>query len=479
MRTPRALPVVDYNPYSLPPRTYWQVGVDIPRNAVGTFCERLHLRTAERFGASLFVPDTANGRNTCRFEWNREYEGDPFGLRLGLTFRVADGPLRELEGYVTTKNLVNATSGTVPTFDAALLDSVKNEVARTIEFAFDDGTAGPTTEWSVVFHISVPYGVGFSESADAAGGRFRLLKTRIVPKELTRLSALIVRCKARSLQAAQIQASREAMVVLALLTLSERRKYDLATLQWPRSWNFKNVFLSSRPTPERRLFPPRRYVDGLEAMDASVISRFEEVWAAYEGLAESDRKLFTPALLAYYSAMNTSTNAATISTVGYMASLSALSQPLRRKCGGQLTCSVHGALGWQHDEVSETNAITETILTTCGIDRADQRADIKLLVQRVYREQRSAFVHSAELRHAEYGQGSQAAALPSNEGPTSELFAYQEDLMSIGGVTRRTLIEWVVSKSGRVLDRAKMQISTERVTYRSTLSAVASVDLKS
>ncbi len=92
MRIPRALPVVDYNPYSLPPRTLWKIAVDIPRNTVGTFCERLHSLTAERTGACIFLPDTANRRNTCRSEWTREYQGDPFGLRLDLTFLVDDAP---------------------------------------------------------------------------------------------------------------------------------------------------------------------------------------------------------------------------------------------------------------------------------------------------------------------------------------------------------------------------------------------------
>src|SRR5204863_7418140 len=107
-------------------------------------------------------PDTANRRNTCRFEWNREYQGDPLGLRLGLTFLVEDGPLRELEAYVTTKDLINVATGNVPPFDPGLLGSVNDEFTRSIESSMNGDSAAPAKEWSVVFHISVPYGVGFA-----------------------------------------------------------------------------------------------------------------------------------------------------------------------------------------------------------------------------------------------------------------------------------------------------------------------------
>ncbi len=181
---------------------------------------------------------------------------------------------------MTTKDLINVAAGNVPPFDPGLLGAVNDELTRSIEYAKNGYSATPAKEWSVVFHISVPYGVGFAESAEAASGRFAFLKTRIVPQALTRLSGLVVRCTAQSAQAAQIKASREAMIVLALLTLSERRKYDLTSLQWPRSWRFRNVFPSSKAVPEHRPFPPRRYVDGLEATDPSVIVRFEELWSA-------------------------------------------------------------------------------------------------------------------------------------------------------------------------------------------------------
>jgi hypothetical protein len=479
MRRPRSLPVVDYNPHSLPPRTFWKLIVNIPRNTAGTFCERLYLLVAEKTGASMFVPDIENDRNTCRFEWNREWGGDRFGLRVGLTFVAGSGPITELEAYVTTKDLINAANGVVPAFDPGLLKSVGDEIAAMIDFGIHGESIDPTSEWQVVFHFAVPYALGFSRSAEAVNGHFRFIKTRIVPKDLTRLSALLIRCKARSAQAAQQRASAEAMIALALLTLLGRKKYELAPLQWPRSRGFNNVMPAARAVVEERLFPPRRYLDGLEEMEPDVIQRFEELWAAYQRLQDADRTIFTPALLAYYAAVNSSNNYQTISTVGYMASFAALSNPLRQRCEGQLTCSVHGALNWRHDTTSETSAIVETILASCGIDREDQRVEIRKLVNRVYREQRSAFVHSAQLRHAEYSQGSQTpSAMPANDAPTSELFIYQDDMVSIAGIARRTLIEWLIVKSGGQLDRAKMQINTERVTYRSLLTTAATMGPK-
>jgi hypothetical protein len=263
------------------------------------------------------------------------------------------------------------------------------------------------------------------------------------------------------------------------LTLAEQHKYELTYLKWPRSRGFNNVFRAARPINEQRLYPARRYLEELEEIDPDVIHRFEDLWAAYTRLQQADQSVFVPALLAYFASKNPSSNYATISTVGYVASLAALSKPLRQRCPGQLTCSIHGALNWLHDETSETNAITQTILTSCGIDDEAQRTQVKRLVNRVYREQRSAFVHSAQLRHAEYSQGAQIPpAIPSNEGPTSDLFVYQEDLTSIGNLTRRTLIEWLMRKSGLSLDRSRMQINSDRVLYRTLVATSVTMAAK-
>ncbi|NTU49886.1 MAG: hypothetical protein HGA87_03185 [Desulfobulbaceae bacterium] len=473
----KAFPVVDYNPHSLPPRTYWTFPVDIPRNSVGTFCEHLHLLIAEKSGASLFSPDTENERNTCRFEWNRKWMNEQFGLRIGLTFVVSKDPIAEIQGYVTTKDLINATEGTPPILDAALVTSITAEISETIWNALNwEIVEQEKKEWRVIFHVSVPHALGFSQSVETANGRFRFLKTRIVPKDLTRVSALIVKCEARSSVIAQQTASAEVMIVLALLTLAERSKYELAPQKWPRSRKFNNVLPSSKTVNEDKLYPLRCYVEGVEAMDQGVIQRFDELWAAYETLQDADRKVFTPALLAHYAALNSSINYATISTIAHIASLAALSKTLQKKCTGELTCSLHGHLNWKHDEMSETKAIIETILTTCTIQDEAQRTDIKKLIQRTHREQRSAFVHGAQLRHAEFSQGAQMPpAIPANDAATNELFKAQEDLISIAGITRRTLIEWLEMKSARRLDRPKMNISTERVVYHQRLATTVTL----
>jgi hypothetical protein len=62
-------------------------------------------------------------------------------------------------------------------------------------------------------------------------------------------------------------------------------------------------------------------------------------------------------------------------------------------------------------------------------------------------------------------------AIPSNEGPTTELFVYQEDLTSIAGLTRRKLIEWLMNRSGLPLDRHDMQVDTEKVLYSALMGA--------
>lgn len=476
MAKPQSGVTVTYNPWRVPPRQTWTVPVDVPRNSVGTFCERVHLLVAERYGACFFFPDTQTNRNTCRFEWHRAWKRDRFGLRLGLSFVVDDAPLTQLEAYWTTRDLINAEDWVDPRIDTRTAAAIASDIAQTVEFGLTGKTADKNEEWLIAVNISVPHGRGFPQSTDAGGGRFRLIRTRIVARDLSRVSALIVRCEARSAQAASQNAGKDAMSALALLTLSEGRKYELAPLRWPKSRPFRSALRASKPVDEVRLFPPGRYLDTLETTDSNVASRFDELWSAYEQLPELERDVFMPALLAYYAAVDSSSNSATISTVGYFAALGALSRARRRQCPGTLSCSVHGVLPWRHDETSESRAIFETVVTSCDIVKADQRTRVKKLIDRVYREQRSAYVHGAELRHAEYNQSAQVPpAMPSNLGPTGELFVFQEDLLSIADIARRTLVEWLFKRVGRPLDRDKMNIRTDGVVVSARWAMSASL----
>lgn len=469
----KTLPTVEYNPYSLPPRTVWTFAVNIPRNSVGPFCEHLHLLIEEKKGASIFAPDAENERNFCRFEWNRKWNGDQFGIRIGVSFAVSKDPLSEIQGYVTTKDLVSATEGTPVTLDAGLATLIRDEIFEVIHSALHwENVENSKKEWCVVFHISVPHTLGFSQNVEAASGRFRFLKTRIVPKELKRVSAVVVRCSAGFSVLAKQKASSEVMIILALLTLLERSKYELVPQKWPRSRGFNNVFPAARKYNEDRLYPSRRYSEELEVIDQSVIQRFDESWAAYEALQGADRKIFTRSLLAYYAAFSLNSNFSTISLVGYISALAALSKALQKKCKGEITCSLHGPLSFQHDEISETKAIIETIINVCSIEDEAQRRLIKKLIQRTHAEQRSAFVHGAQIRHAEFSQGGELPpAIPVSNAVTSEFFAAREDLVSISEVTRRTLIEWLEINSGRQVDRDKMRISTELLIYRPRVTA--------
>jgi hypothetical protein len=173
------------------------------------------------------------------------------------------------------------------------------------------------------------------------------------------------------------------------------------------------------------------------------------------------------ALFAYYSALGSANKLATVSVVSHLAALGALSKDKREKCSGDVTCSTCGALPWRHDRVSETGAITQTILEMCDITEPDRQRVVKGLVRRVHGEQRSAYVHAAQLRHFEYtaGQG-QPGATPSNEAATQKVYEYLVDSQSIATLTRSTLIAWIFRQSNTALDFARFGIEPNRVPRR-------------
>ena len=110
--------------------------------------------------------------------------------------------------------------------------------------------------------------------------------------------------------------------------------------------------------------------------------------------------------------------------------------------------------------------MVDLIVAVCGIAR-QKRDELQAMLYRVYRKQRSAYVHGAQLRHDEYGQGARLPShLPTNDAPVQELFEYAQDLSSLRKITHWTLLAWLGSRSGALLDTQLFSINTGTVTSK-------------
>ena len=467
-----ALPKVFYNPYKFPPRQSWKISCSLQRQEAGTLLERLHFLVAEKQGVSFYYPEPNGHRNTCRFEWNRKHKGDRFGLRVGLSITVEQEIVGDVELYVSTRELAEDDFGNAPAFSSKLIASINKEVIGLLNKAARIDTTETKQEWRCGFLIEIPYQFGFEADKEAANGRFRFLRTRRYQSDHKQVTVLIVKATSENKPMAKAAASRYAMIALALLTLSEKRRFELSSLLKKGVEAFPNT----KNINEDSFYPKRRFWFYEEATGEGVTERFELLWNAFEVMSTYDQECYTRALLAYYGATNKDSNNSTLSVIGHMAALASLAKYLKIKCTGKITCSKCGKLSWPHDAISEKAAMAKLIIETCNIEDKAQCAEINKLVKRVHSEQRSAFVHAATLRHEEYSQGlGVPPASPTNSSATQDVFTYQNDLLSISMLTCRTLIEWLFRKAGINIDHKMMNITTELVGFKHDCAIAATI----
>ncbi len=479
MLRPSSLPEVQYNPYRLPPRRHWTIELEtpIPRAVVGDFLENLSFCIREKEGAIFHYPDDEKNINTCRYEWNRKWRGDRFGLRIGMQITVSKDSIKQVDVYVTTKNLIYAESGEVPNFSSRLMKNIQKEVTILLENALNPPASLPQKEWRIIFYIETPPHLSFEENVEIPLKGVTFFKTYFVSKNLQRVSVVAIKAKSTTKSLAKMEATNDIMVIMALLTLaSEAGKYKIAHMHWPQNYILNDVRTASGNIRHSSLYPSHTFQKIKEKTDASIVKRFKILWESFNNLKEKDKELFTSIILTYYSAVSTDINSSTLSVVALTAALSGLSVSAKSKCHGTLTCSSCGSLQWKHDAVSEIQAVINTIISTCGITEEERKKEIKKLVQRVYREQRSAFVHAAQLRHAEYQQGlSPMPSTPTNDAITGPVLQYKNDLIVFSRLTRKTLIEWLAKRAKISLDKEEMDITEKRMFSKGALHASISV----
>jgi hypothetical protein len=464
MSAKRQPPIIEYNVDELPPRVFWKVPVQLVRSDVGSFCEQLHALVIERQGASFYYPTVESQHTLCRYEWHKRHARDKFGLRLGVVINVGPENLSEIEAYVTLSTVIG-NPGTRPELPKNVVTAAQRDVIEMLGEALRRRTSQDSIEWFVVRHVEMPYQHGFARRFESTDQHLTFLPTRILKDRNRRVSAVVIRVSAGSKELAKARAFGDLTIACALFTLANSQRYETAVMDWPRTRPNMEFVDSVKGIDENRLYPLRRHWPDPESMSPDISERCDWIWSGFNRLSEDERRFFLPALFAYYSAKTDKTDWSTLSVVGFTAALGALATGKKRKCEGSLTCSICGSLSFKHDIRSEVAAILELVSEICGITDKTRLDALRQMIQRVYREQRSAYVHAAQLRHQEYGQGSKIPVhLPTNDAPVQEFAQYAEDLLSISRTARWTLLAWLAEKTGTSLEHKKFGINTENVT---------------
>lgn len=475
MPTKRRLPIVEYNVDEIPPRVFWKIPIQLARSEVGSFCEQLHALVMERQGASFYYPTVEGLRTLCRYEWNKRYARDKFGLRLGAVINVGPEDLNEIEAYVTPSTAIG-NPGVTPELPKDVVKEAQKDAIEIVGEAFRRKISQDAKEWLVVRHVETPYQHGFSDRFESTDRRLTFLSTRILKDGNRRVSAVLIRVSTASKELAKARAYGDLTIACALFTLANSQRYETTVLNWSHTRPVIEFVDSTEGVDEDRLYPLRRHWPKPEPMSSDVDERCDWIWSQFNRLGAEERQFFLPALFAYYSAKTNKTDWSTLSVVGFTAALSALARRRKKKCEGSLICSICGPLSFKHEIRSEVTAILELVSEICGITDKTKLEVLHQMLQRVYREQRSAYVHAAQLRHQEYGQGSGIPAhLPTNDAPVQEFAQYSEDLLSISRTARWTLLAWLAEKTHSHLDHKKFGIDMENVTAKLLNSAQISM----
>jgi hypothetical protein len=441
-------PPIPYSVNEIPPRLSWKIHAQIPRVDVPVLCERLYSIVMDRKGASFHYPDDLRTQTICRYEWHRRIGSNRQALRLGIAFTVNSNDLTEIECYATTSDAIrNVSEPSLSTEEAKI---AQQETIKTLEEALYG--MGQERPWLFVFHIEAPYGKGFSQRVSLEDKEITIFPTRILG-DLKRVSAVIIGSVADSRAAARNLAFARLATACALLTLAQGERYEIARSEGTTSRPIPQTISSITHLKEDRLYPGRRKWPRLEEVDELAPRRFSWAWSAFSDLTAEDANTFKAPLFAYYGATLRSSDFSTLSAVGYAAALSALAKNNKTKCEGSLTCSKCGKLTWKHDVKGEVPAMVEFLVGQLNIREATSQNKIKAVLTRIYREQRSSFVHGALHRHKEYGQGALLpAALPAKGAVFQESLTYSEDLLNLGLITRSALLHSLAKLAGRELD---------------------------
>ncbi len=442
-----------YDPYRVPPA----IRVALPTVAPAStesFVEQMHALVTERKGATWYYPSEKETR--CRYEWHRRWRRREFALRLGLMFVVGvNGLATQLEAYVADSRVFADDSVGLPDLSPRELRRIERHFRGTIELVVSRTHVPASRNFEVLYFQKPPAGCLVQDTF--VDGDLRLFPTKLVSSHLTSPMGLTV--EASGLPMAQAYAAPLAQMTCALLSLATGQAYGLGAPPWPKNARCPETIASGASAES--LYPPsaRPVASGFENQDPVPPLRW--LREALSALPETSVPRFTNAVFAYYSALEQETDRGSLACVAFVAALSSLARPNRSSCAGGVSCTECGTLP-RHSKVGETAAVIKLVTELLSVAENDAEQASQLL-KRVYRSQRSAFVHAAELRHEEAQQGhNMPICLPTNREPQREAYHFRRDLMALKEVVRAVLIRWLGKESGKETDDDLLRLRPPR-----------------
>ena len=107
--------------------------------------------------------------------------------------------------------------------------------------------------------------------------------------------------------------------------------------------------------------------------------------------------------------------------------------------------------------------------------RGIQGSEVAALVERVYRKQRSSFVHGAQLRHQEYSKSKLPTCVPGEKGAVGDLYWFVVDLSSMEALVRKVLLAWLSREAGVSPPYELFGLNVNRIIHHQPMEGVWTV----
>lgn len=471
---------IGYDPYSLPPRTFWDIDSNLPRLDIAKLCRGLDSIINEKHGVCFYYPDMKASKTDCRYEWQIPYKGKKFGLRLCMRFSVGNNDLKSIEASVAYGDQSDKL-GQPPSFTQKEIEIFHQVFLSVMKDALFRSTPEAKKYYHVAFYVEIPPFKRVAEYIKLKEFGVTIFPTVILKTDNKRVCFVAVSVRESSMRIAKAVALRKVTILCALLTLAKDSFFKTIHIDWPENRKPIETIDSLDPLPENKsLYPYRRWFECNDEIDFDFKNCIEHITEIYHSLSDPEQTELLDPLFAYYAGKEIQHKQPTLAMISFIAALSAFYRT--KQCTAKVKCEKCGLLRFSDgsefrhyltgDRESLLNLLCESLRINKG---SNEYSELDALLRRVYSKHRSAFVHGSVFRHGEYYKNyNLPKAMPTEESPYSGLLIYQQDLISFERIVRRTLLELLAKKSAislkyKILKLDELKISSH-VIFEASIS---------
>jgi hypothetical protein len=438
-------------PNFMPPLSKLESFPNIKKMNIAKFVEHLYFITMERNGFSYFYPNLETSSNLCRFEWHYDYLGNPYELRLGLSFKVANSKITDIGYYVVPHEHYKKKDDERKEYsiDGNEYEKIKQYIHQSIEEANTRIELELHKSFNILYYIelNVPVLDLIELATDV-----KVLPSRLVDGKI--VSAVVINKLGHSYLSAKRFGDERVNLTCALLSLilDKAKLVNMEKLPSHISPPDKTIKISDVNYDD--FYPEiKEGMTGIKQSFTKSNSEFiTKIIEIVDNLnSEKAKRKIVNIAFSYYSARETEAINKTVALVSYVACLDAIAKEYCPQV---------------RDEHGSRKALVQTIVKL--LSYSEQEGSIDKWSKKIYNDHRSSYVHGANIRFEEFSQNMDGKnfaglpkAIPTESKPVSKQYEYESDYRALKEVSLAVLIRYieVVSNVSLTIKPLKFEIN--------------------